>query len=130
MDRRQKRIEIMTILYEVNLKQISPLDIFAERDVLDKDIKDISLNIYNNKEEIDDIIKKNLTKYTIDRLNLVDLAILELATYELKYTKLDYHIIINEALEISRSYSYLESVDSVKFNNSVLDKITTYLGKK
>ena len=37
--------------------------------------------VVENKDKIDEIISKNLFNYTIKRLNLVDLAIIRIATF-------------------------------------------------
>ena len=73
--------------------------------------------------KIDKVISDNLDKYTIDRLNYVDRAIIRLATYEMMYTDLAKTIIINEAIEITKEYTNLDDGMQAKFNNKLLDKI-------
>jgi transcription antitermination protein NusB len=56
----------------------------------------------------------------IGELTPVERAILRLATYEILYQEsLDYKVIINEAIELAKSYG---AQDSHKFINGVLDK--------
>ncbi len=56
----------------------------------------------------------------IEELTPVERAILRLATYEILYQEaLDYKVIINEAIELAKSYG---AQDSHKFINGVLDK--------
>ena len=62
----------------------------------------------------------SLNDWTIDRLNKVDQAILELGIYELMYTETPSIVSINEAIELSKKYSE-EAV--TKMINGVLDKI-------
>lgn len=71
--------------------------------------------------EIDDMIKKHLTNWDIDRLNKVDLAILRMSVYSLMFQK-DLHpsIIIDEAIDISKEFG---SDESFRFVNAVLDSI-------
>jgi transcription antitermination protein NusB len=71
--------------------------------------------------EIDNIIKKHLTNWEIDRLNKVDLAILRMSVYSLLFQK-DLHpsIIIDEAIDISKEFG---SDESFRFVNAVLDSI-------
>ena len=84
-------------------------------------IKTIYNGIKENKQEIADLISRNLTeKWTIDRISKIDLAILEVATYELIYLKLPYKVAINEAVELAKTYG----TDSSKsFVNGILASI-------
>ena len=83
-------------------------------------VNEIVVNTINNITEIDNSLKENMTNWTIDRTAKVDLAILRIACYEIKYTKTEINIVINEAIEMAKKYS---SEDSTKFLNGVLDKI-------
>ena len=81
-----------------------------------------SLNgIEDNSESIVELISKNLKeKWTIDRLSKIDISILKLAIYEIKYVKLPYKVVINEAVELAKKYGE----DSSKgFVNGVLASI-------
>lgn len=57
------------------------------------------------KEEIDAIIKKNLVGWNFDRLSKLDLSILRIALYEMKYLETPYKVAINEAVELAKVYS-------------------------
>lgn len=119
MNRRDLRIEVVKVLYEINILNE---EIITNKE-LDKEVKEIVDLIITNKKTIDEKISQNLVNYTIGRLNIVDLAIIELATYEMLYTDTPFQIIINEALNISRKYTQTDDYDSVKFNNKLLDQI-------
>ena len=54
------------------------------------------------------------------RIAKVDLSILRLAIYELKYTDVPHKVVVNEALEIAKTYS---TDKSPKFINGVLGSI-------
>ncbi len=84
---------------------------------------ELVLGTYKNINEIDDILKRNLEKWSIERLNKVDLAIFRIAIYELIYLKQEPTVLINEALEITRTLADIGDNLAVKFNNKVLDKI-------
>ena len=58
--------------------------------------------------------------WTIERLNMVDQAILSIGIYELVYTKTPSIVSINEAIELSKKYS---DSDVTKMINGVLDNI-------
>lgn len=85
--------------------------------------KELVMNVLQNICEIDEIISKSLIKYTIDRLSYVDRALIRVATYEMKFTKIAKEVAINEALLITREYSNLEDDSQVKFNNRLLENI-------
>ena len=68
-------------------------------------IEDIILGMNKNKTEIEDIIKKCLTeKWTIERISKINLSILKLAIYEIKYKDIPYKAEINEAVELAKKY--------------------------
>lgn len=86
-------------------------------DVIDY-IKDIINGISYNSQEIEEIIKKCLTeKWTIERISKINLSILKLAIYEIKYKDIPYKAEINEAVELAKKYG--EDTSS-KFINGAL----------
>lgn len=127
MDRRNLRVEAIKIIYEVLLREDDLLTILREKEITDEELSVLVTNVLEKKDELEEIIKINLKKYTINRLNLVDLAILLLATYELKYSKTPKAIIINEALDITKIYTQTDTENTVSFNNKLLDNIAKYL---
>lgn len=72
-------------------------------------------------DEIDSMIRNNLTNWDFHRLNKVDLAILRMSVYSLLFQK-DMHpsIVIDEAIDISKEFG---SDESYRFINAVLDSI-------
>ena len=107
-------IETFVDNYEENIKNLD-LDY----------IKEVLKGVEENKESIDNLIKENLQKWKIERVSKVNLAILRLAVYEMKYVNdVPEKVAINEALEITKRYS---DEKSVSFINGVLDYI--YKGK-
>lgn len=81
-----------------------------------------------NIDEIDSIIKRFSKNWDFDRLNKLDKNILRLSIYQLLYEKkLNHKIIIDEAVEISKSFS---TEKSYKFINGILDNIYNDLKKK
>ena len=74
-----------------------------------------------NIKTIDSLIKDHLDNWDISRVNRVDLAVLRMSAYSLKYQReISPSIIIDEAIGICREYG---SDDSYKFVNGVLDSI-------
>ena len=84
-------------------------------------VKEIAKGIKENDEEITKIIIENLKAgWTIDRLSTVDLSLLKLAIYEIKYKEVPYKIVINEAVNMAKKYG---EDNSASFINGVLAKV-------
>ncbi|MBQ7785857.1 MAG: transcription antitermination factor NusB [Clostridia bacterium] len=77
--------------------------------------------------DLDSEIAACLRGWTIQRLSRVDLSILRLSVYEMKYAKLPAAVSINEAVELTRKYS---SESSCSFVNGVLGTISRKLAAK
>ena len=77
--------------------------------------------------DLDAEISACLRGWTIARLSRVDLAILRLAVFEMKYASLPAAVSINEAVELTRKYS---SESSCSFVNGVLGTISRKLAAK
>ena len=92
-------------------------------------VQELVLGVKHNLTKIDEIISKNLKKWTIERLSYVDRAIVRLAVYELLENKTPASIIIDEAIEITKEYSNLEDEKQSKFTNRLLDDIKVSLGR-
>lgn len=88
----------------------------------DKEYIVSSLNgVLENKDKIDEYILSNLKNWTIDRISKVDLALLRLAIYEIKYDdSMPYKVSINEAVELAKIYG---DDKSPAFINGLLAKI-------
>lgn len=86
-------------------------------------------DILDKISEIDKVISDNLVGYTIDRLNLVDIAIIRNSVFEMLYTKLPTEIIINEAINLTKKLSNLDDDSAKRFNNKLLDNIQKALKK-
>ena len=81
-------------------------------------VEDIILGIDKNNTEIEEIIKKCLTeKWTIERISKINLSILKLAVYEIKYKDIPYKAEVNEAVELAKKYG---EETSSKFINGAL----------
>ena len=84
-------------------------------------INTVFMGVSNNLEKIDEIIFSNLKGWTIERISKVDLAILRLAIYEIKYDKnVPYKVSVNEAVEIAKKYG---EDKSQSFVNGLLAKV-------
>ena len=84
-------------------------------------IKDAIIGIRENINEIQGLIEKNLkADWKIDRISKIDLSLLKLAIYDIKYKKIPYKVAINEALEISKKYG---EETSRNFINGILASV-------
>ena len=84
-------------------------------------IKDAITGIQKNEEEIVANISKNLkSDWKIERISRIDLAILKLAIYEIKYKELPFKVVINEAVELAKKYG---EDSSKNFVNGILASI-------
>ncbi len=107
-------------------KELEALEMFIENNNIENEdakeyISDAVLGIDENKEDIEERIKKNLkADWKIERISKVDLAILKLAIYEIKYKELPYKVAINEAVELAKKYG---EDTSKNFINGVLASI-------
>ena len=82
--------------------------------------QDILVNTLTGMDEIDETITPILDR-KFSEINPVELAILRLACYELK-SRIDipYKVVINEALELTKTFGASEGH---KFVNGILDKL-------
>ena len=84
-------------------------------------VKEVSNALKEYEKEIEEIISKNLKPgWTIDRISTIDLSLLKLAIYEIKYKKIPYKIVINEIVEYAKQYG---EENSSSFINGVLANI-------
>ena len=84
-------------------------------------VNSIIKGVDQHNDEIVNLILKNIRKeWTIDRISKIDLALLKLSIYEIKFAKLPFKVVINEALELSKKYG---DKKSKSFINGVLASI-------
>lgn len=89
-------------------------------------IKDAVIGINEHIEEIKSLIEKNLkADWKIDRISKIDLSLLKLAIYEIKYKEIPYKVAINEGLELAKKYG---EETSKNFINGILASIVKELG--
>jgi len=114
MSRTEMRELAFKLIYSLEIQNTYNLEeqvelFLAENNIDAENIKDyindIVCGIVKNISEIESIIKKCLTdKWSIDRISKINLSILKLAIYELKYKSIPYKVEINEAVELAKKY--------------------------
>ena len=127
MNRSEIREQAFKLMYSLEIQKNEKLEEQVElylesNEILDQNaikyIKDAVFGIEENKEEIIEKIEKNLKEdWKIERISKIDLVILKLAIYEIKYKELPYKVVINEAVELAKKYG---EDNSKNFVNGIL----------
>ena len=130
MNRSRIREEAFKLIYSLEIQKKEnieeQLELYLEDNNLsDEDavsyIKDAVFGIEKNKEEIEEEISKNLkSDWKLERISKIDLSILKLAIYEIKYKELPFKVVINEAVELAKKYG---EDTSQKFVNGILASV-------
>ncbi|MDR1890918.1 MAG: transcription antitermination factor NusB [Puniceicoccales bacterium] len=83
--------------------------------------KELAVGAVENIDVIDDLIKEHATHWSLDRIAIVDLAILRIAIYEMLFRDdIPPIVAMNEAIDIGK---ILSTDESGRFLNGVLDGI-------
>ena len=122
----------MVFGYEFNSDDEMPQQMqlyFEQMDDGEPDPKDVeyirnkALDVILKTEEIDKLINENTKGWKTARMNKVDLSILRLAVYEMKWDEeIPESVAINEAVELSKKYS---GDEGPSFINGVLAKLAS-----
>ena len=129
MNRTKSRELAFKLIYEKEIqKEIGDeeLKVFLESNEIEDEkikeyLKDILFGVSKNEEEITKLIKKNLKEnWTIDRVSKINISLLKIAIYEMKYNKLPYKVAINEVIELAKKYS---DEQASSFINGILASI-------
>lgn len=119
-----KLIYSLEIQKQNNLRE--QIDLYFESENIENKnareyIEDAVFGIEKHKEEIVGLIEKNLkSDWKIDRISKIDLSILKLAIYEIKYKDIPFKVVINEAVELAKKYG---EDSSKNFVNGILASI-------
>ena len=119
-----KLVYSLEIQQEENLKE--QIDLFFESNSITdeetkKYIKDVILGIKKEEDNIQNYIEQNLkSDWKLNRISKMDLSILKVAIYEIKYNQIPYKIAINEAVELAKKYGEDKSKN---FVNGILASI-------
>lgn len=120
--RRDSRIHAFKLVFE-RLFNSQPFDDELWQQIKDKD-KPFAEQIFeafsSHRDEIKHSIENALVGYSIDRVHSIDLALMYVATAEMKYCGTPAAVVINETIEIAKVYS---TEDAPKFINGVLSTI-------
>ena len=130
MNRSSIREQAFKLLYSLEIQKDmnkeEQVDLYLEsNNIKDEEavsyIKDAIIGIETNKKDIDEKIIQNLkSNWKLERVSKIDLTILRLAIYEIKYKELPYKVAINEAVELAKKYG---EDTSKNFVNGILASI-------
>lgn len=118
------------LIYSLEIQKVEDLEeqieLYMQCNDIEEDdakeyIKDAILGIKENNIEIQGLIEKNLkADWKIDRISKIDLSLLKLAIYEIKYKQIPYKVAINESLELAKKYG---EETSKNFINGILASV-------
>ena len=124
LSRSEARKVCMTCLYQIDILKQNKLDVQIE-DILKENlevsndfVKEIVEGVESHLEELDDLGNKYLKDWHISRLDKAGAAILRMAFYELKYMDTPPVVVINEAVELAKTYTDKELAQMI---NACLD---------
>jgi len=129
MKRTETREQAFRLIYSSQIQKNmdeEQMELFLQENNIEEQVEldyinEVFLGIRENKEEILTLIETNLKeKWSVDRISKIDLSILELAIYELVFSKLPYKVVINEAVELAKKYG---DDNSKSFVNGILASI-------
>lgn len=87
--------------------------------------QELAFGAAERRKTLDTRIEKLAKNWSLERMASVDRSLLRLAAYELLHGSAPRGVVIDEALEISKTFS---SADSSRFLNGILDKIPSRAG--
>ena len=130
MNRTVMRENAFKLVYSLEIQRVEDIQeqielYFESNNIKDEEakryIEDAITGIEKHQEEILKDIEMNLKdEWKLSRISKMDLAILKLAIYEIKFSDVPYKVSINEAVELAKKYGEDKSKN---FVNGVLASI-------
>jgi N utilization substance protein B len=120
--RRRAREAVLRCLYRREFLPLSPEELLEEEDLGNEALfaEELLKGVVERGEEIDRIIDRRAEGWGLDRLALVDRNILRLALYELLHTDTPPEVVIDEAVELAKTYG---TEKAPAFINGILDRV-------
>jgi len=127
--RHKSRQAALAILYQADIRgeqnPLSLLDVYLEtaegKGAQREFVENIVMGVTIRMGEIDDIIRRSLVKWELERLGYMERAILRIGAYELMFDPLTPGpVALNEAVELAKDFC---DKDSAAFVNGVLDNV-------
>jgi transcription antitermination protein NusB len=124
--RREARERALSLCYEMDVKRCSVDDILADLPVPpDAYAVEILHGVEDKLEELDALIGKFAEKWSVERMPVIDRALLRIATWELAHRpEIPVAVSISEAVDLAKRYS---TDDSGRFVNGLLGRLAEHL---
>lgn len=91
-------------------------------------LESLVFGVLKHREEIDRLIERYSENWRLDRMNVIDRAILRMASFELLHCEeIPPKVTINEAVDLGKRFG---SEDSGSFINGILDRIQNEVVRK
>ena len=129
--RRVAREAALSLLYSSDIANTDIIEVIEEgRYPADLELSEYAeqlvQGVVENRDDIDKRLASTSENWAVDRMPVVDRAILRLATYEMVYVdEVPVSVAINEAVELAKSYGGED--ESPRFVNGVLGRIARML---
>lgn len=130
MNRTEMRENAFKLIYSLEIQKVEnvqeQIDLYFEsNNITDEEAKKYIANAVNGIEEHQEEILKNIEtnlkeEWKLSRISKMDLTILKLAIYEIKFTDVPYKVSINEAVELAKKYGEDKSKN---FVNGILASV-------
>jgi N utilization substance protein B len=124
MKRHTAREKALQALFQIDVGHIAPEEAIrnvVNEDEIDPFLQQLVFGVVEHQTEIDELLRNNLEKWTLERVANVDRAILRMATYEMKYVDdVPVKVSLDEAIELAKKFS---DDKSSRFINGVLSKV-------
>ena len=127
MRRTKQREQAFQLVFESlfsneNILESETLEIYQENV---EELGDYAVSLFNGvnekKEELDGVISEYSKRWKLNRIPKINIAILRLAIYEIKYVdETPDSVAINEAVELAKKYS---GVEDSSFVNGILGAV-------
>lgn len=120
--RREARERALGLCYEAEQRLVPAARLLAEQPVPpDPYASEILEGVDGRREEIDAVLRKFSEHWALERMPVIDRAILRIAVYELMWHReIPTPVVISEAVELAKLYS---TKDSGRFVNGMLGRI-------
>lgn len=130
MNRTEMRENAFKLIYSLEIQKVENVQeqinlYFESNNIIDEEAKKYIANAVNGIEEHQEEILKDIEtnlkeEWKLSRISKMDLTILKLAIYEIKFTDVPYKVSINEAVELAKKYGEDKSKN---FVNGILASV-------
>ena len=130
MNRTEMRENAFKLIYSLEIQKVENVQeqinlYFESNNITDEEAKKYIANAVNGIEEHQEEILKDIEtnlkeEWKLSRISKMDLTILKLSIYEIKFTDVPYKVSINEAVELAKKYGEDKSKN---FVNGILASV-------